>query len=59
MARRKHKGGKAPFRSKAQWKWAFASKKSFAHRWAHLTPGGPKARYRRLPARKTARRRRR
>lgn len=47
MARRK--GGKAPFRSRAQWRWAFATKKSFARRWAHKTPGGPKVRYRRLP----------
>jgi hypothetical protein len=49
------------FRSKAQWRWAFATKKSFARRWAHETPGGPKVRYRRLPRRvgRGGRRRRR
>ena len=40
------------FRSKAQWRWAFATHKSFAHRWAHATPGGKKVRYHRLPIRK-------
>lgn len=41
-----HGGG---FRSKAQWRWAFATKKPFAHRWAHATEGGPRKRFRRLP----------
>ena len=27
-----------PFKSKKQWRWAFANKKRFAHRWAHRTP---------------------
>jgi hypothetical protein len=26
------------FMSKAQWRWAFATKKTFARRWAHSTP---------------------
>ena len=39
-----------PFRSKRQWRWAFATDQPFAHRWAHETPGGPKKRYRQLPA---------
>ncbi|QGJ90044.1 membrane protein [Mycobacterium phage Indlulamithi] len=33
-------------RSKAQWRWMFANKKSFARRWAHASKG--KA-YKRLP----------
>jgi hypothetical protein len=49
-----HRGGKPPIRSKSQWRFLFASKKTFAHRWAHMTPGGPKIRYRRLPTRKSA-----
>jgi hypothetical protein len=49
-----HKGGSPPIRSKKQWRYLFASKKTFAHRWAHMTPGGPKIRYRRLPTRKSA-----
>lgn len=27
-----------PFKSKAQWRWAFATHKSWARRWAHSTP---------------------
>lgn len=46
--------GEGGFRSKAQWRWAFATKKSWARKKAHKTKGGPKARYRRLPARKGA-----
>ena len=38
-----------PFRSKKQWKWAFATKQSFARRWAHETKGGKVKRYRKLP----------
>jgi hypothetical protein len=58
MAKRKgHRGGKPPIRSKAQWRYLFASHKPFARRWAHMTPGGPKVRYRRLPARKHPRKR--
>ena len=41
-----------PFRSKRQWRWAFATGKSWARRWAHETPGGKGVRYRRLPSRK-------
>jgi hypothetical protein len=52
-----HRGGKPPIRSKAQWRFLFGTHKSFAHRWAHMTPGGPIVRYRRLPARKGVRRR--
>lgn len=44
-------------RSKAQWRFLFATRKSFARRWAHQTPGGPKVRYRRLPGRKGVRKR--
>jgi len=40
-----------PFYSKAQWRWAFANHKSWAHKSAHHTKGGPKVRYRRLPRR--------
>lgn len=49
-----------PFRSKSQWRWAFANKKKFARRWARKTPGGKVKRFRRLPARKkgSARRKR-
>lgn len=53
MARRgKQKG----FASKKQWRWAFATGKSWARRKAHETSGGPRARYHRLPLRKTSRR---
>ena len=49
-------GGKGhKFKSKAQWRWAFATHRSFAHRWAHAneaTGGGPKVAYRALPRRK-------
>ena len=51
-----------PFYSKRQWRWAFAQHKAWAHKAAHHTKGGPKARYRRLPAvsrRSGGRRRRR
>lgn len=46
-------GRKHHFTSKAQWRWAFATHKTWARRWAHSTPGGKKARYRRLPGRKS------
>lgn len=50
----KKKSGKkrktyAGFKSKKQWRWAFANKKSWAHEKAHKTKGGKKIRYRRLP----------
>jgi hypothetical protein len=38
-----------PFRSKRQWRWAWASGAPFARRWARATPGGKERRYRRLP----------
>jgi hypothetical protein len=46
--------GSHAFKSKAQWRWAFATKKTWAHRHAHATPGGKVVRYRRLPYRKGA-----
>lgn len=53
MARKKKKKkGYKGFRSKAQWRWAFATKQSWARKKAHETPGGPKVRYRRLPKKK-------
>lgn len=42
------------FRSRREWRWAFASKQPFAHRKAHASKGGPKVRYRVLPERKGA-----
>lgn len=42
------------FKSRAQWRWAFATHQTFARRWAHKTAGGPVVRFRRLPGRKTA-----
>lgn len=36
-----------PFRSKAQWRWAFATRKTWARRWAHET-----ASYKALPRNK-------
>lgn len=41
-----------PFRSKRQWRWAWATGQKFARRWARKTPGGKGTRYRRLPGRK-------
>lgn len=48
-----------PFRSRAQWRFFFANPRlrRYAHQKAHATPGGPVVRYRRLPARKGARKR--
>lgn len=37
-----------PFRSKAQWRWAFATHQRFARKWAHKTPS-----FKALPVRKT------
>lgn len=55
MPGRKHTG----FRSRAQWKFFYANPKlrRYARAKAHATKGGPVTRYRRLPARKGARRR--
>lgn len=50
--RGRHKG----FASKAQWRFFFVNPKlrRYARDKAHATKGGPKVRYRRLPARKRA-----
>jgi len=66
MAKRRSRKSKMPkgFVSKAQWRFFFFKGKrnpkfrALAHKEAHKTPGGKKVRYRRLPARKGARRRR-
>jgi hypothetical protein len=44
------------FKSKAQWRYFYANPRlrRYARRKAHATKGGPKVRYRRLPARKHA-----
>jgi len=52
----KKKGGH--MRSKQQWKYLFATKKSFARRWAHNTPGKKVQRYRSLPRKKRSGRKR-
>lgn len=52
MAAKRKKKRKATyhgFKSKKQWRWAFASKQPWAHEKAHRTKGGKKVRYRRLP----------
>lgn len=49
MPTRKRRGGYPGFKSKKQWRWAFANKKPWARKKAHKTKGGPKTRYRRLP----------
>lgn len=46
MARRR---GYRGFKSKKQWRWAFASGQPWARRKARKTSGGKIARYRRLP----------
>lgn len=46
-----HEIAKGRFRSKKQWRWAYATGQPFARRWAHNTPGGPGTRYRQLPTR--------
>lgn len=40
------------FGSRAQWRWAFASKQPWARSAAHSTKGGPRVRYHRLPGHK-------
>ncbi|MFC8704093.1 hypothetical protein ACFUIV_18155 [Streptomyces anulatus] len=54
MARRRGK-----VRSQAQWRWAFATKQRFAHRWARARKRsyGKTTGYRTLPARRGTRRR--
>lgn len=51
------KRGSGGYKSRAQWRWAFATHQTWAHKKAHETPGGPVVRYRRLPVRKGVRRR--
>lgn len=55
MAKKK-RGGQKGFASKAQWRMFFANPKlrKYARKKAHETAGGPKTRFRRLPARKRA-----
>lgn len=50
------KGGRGyrGFKSKAQWRWAWATHQPFARKKSHETAGGRKVRYRRLPERKSA-----
>lgn len=45
--------------SKAQWRFLYATKKPFAHKWAEqvVAERGPKTGYRSLPDRKGARKR--
>jgi hypothetical protein len=54
------KGHKQGFRSKAQWRLFFANPRLRRHakKWARRTPGGKVVRYRRLPERVGARKRR-
>lgn len=40
------------FKSKKQWRWAFATHQPWASEKAHKTKGGPVVRYRRLPGSK-------
>lgn len=52
-----HSGGRGGhgyrgFKSKKQWRWAWATKQPWARKKSHETAGGPKIRYRRLPASK-------
>lgn len=49
MARKKRKATYHGFKSKKQWRWAFASKQPWAREKAHKTKGGKVVRYRRLP----------
>lgn len=59
MARRARKKKHTGFRSKAQWRYFFANPRlrKYARDKAHATKGGRGVRYRRLPARKGARKR--
>lgn len=44
-------GGKGyrGFKSKKQWRWAWATHQPWARKKSHETSGGPKVRYRKLP----------
>lgn len=48
MARKKRKTY-AGFKSKKQWRWAFATHQPWAREKAHKTAGGKVVRFRRLP----------
>lgn len=43
------RGGTKGFKSKKQWRWAFANHMPWARKKAHETAGGKVVRYRRLP----------
>lgn len=45
----KKRGTYRGFKSKKQWRWAWASKQPWADQKSHRTAGGPRVRYRRLP----------
>lgn len=51
MAKPRSHRRKGPFRSRAQWRWAFATHKRFAHRWAReiVATRGPRVGYHSLP----------
>jgi hypothetical protein len=57
MARKRKSPG--PMHSKAQWRFLFATKKPFAHKWAEKIERtrGEKTGYRSLPTRKGAKKR--
>jgi hypothetical protein len=44
-----HGGGYRGFKSKKQWRWAWATKQPWARKKSHETAGGKVVRYRRLP----------
>lgn len=48
----KKRGSYAGYKSKKQWRWAFATHQPWAREKAHKTAGGKGVRYRRLPASK-------
>lgn len=54
----KKRGTYHGFKSKKQWRWAFATRQSWARGKAHKTAGGKVTRYRRLPESKGGRRKR-
>ncbi|UOW93336.1 hypothetical protein SEA_LABELLE_10 [Mycobacterium phage Labelle] len=47
--KKKKRGTYRGFKSRKQWRWAFATKQPWAREKAHKTKGGKKIRYRRLP----------
>lgn len=48
IGKKKH-GTYRGFKSKKQWRWAWASHQPWADQKSHRTAGGPRVRYRRLP----------